>query len=127
MNKNLSFWLKLWTEKLITIYSEGALHTCSYKTCSVNMHQIYRRTPMAKCDFNKVIRQLYWSHTSTWVLYCKFAAYFQSNFYWEHLWMATSFYWKIFILASTNHEITTNSKCKFATTCAAKIWKTFCP
>ena len=24
------------------------------KTCSENMQQIYRRTPMSKCDFNKV-------------------------------------------------------------------------
>ena len=24
------------------------------KKCSENMHQIYRRTPMPKCDFNKV-------------------------------------------------------------------------
>ena len=24
------------------------------KRCSENMEQIYRRTPMAKCDFNKV-------------------------------------------------------------------------
>ena len=27
--------------------------------CSENMHQIYRRTPMPKCDFNKVAKQLY--------------------------------------------------------------------
>ena len=29
------------------------------KMCSENMHQIYRRTPMAKCDFNKIAKQLY--------------------------------------------------------------------
>ena len=28
------------------------------KRCSKNMQQIYRRTPMAKCDFNKVTKQL---------------------------------------------------------------------
>ena len=27
--------------------------------CSENMQQIYRRTPMPKCDFNKVAVQLY--------------------------------------------------------------------
>ena len=27
--------------------------------CSENMQQIYRRTPMPKCDFNKVALQLY--------------------------------------------------------------------
>ena len=34
------------------------------KRCSKNMQQIYRRTPMAKRDFNKVALQLYWNHTS---------------------------------------------------------------
>ena len=27
------------------------------KRCSENMQQIYRRTPMPKCDFNKVAKQ----------------------------------------------------------------------
>ena len=31
------------------------------KRCSKNMQQIYRRTPMRKCDFNKVAKQLYWN------------------------------------------------------------------
>ena len=38
------------------------------KRCSENRQQIYRRTPMPKCDFNKV--------ASAWVFSCKFAAYF---------------------------------------------------
>ena len=29
------------------------------KRCSENMQQIFRRTPMSKCDFNKVAKQLY--------------------------------------------------------------------
>ena len=29
------------------------------KRCSENRQQIYRRTPMAKCNFNKVALQLY--------------------------------------------------------------------
>ena len=29
------------------------------KRCSENMQQIYRKTPMLKCDFNKVAKQLY--------------------------------------------------------------------
>ena len=29
------------------------------KGCTENMQQIYRRTPMAKCDFNIVAKQLY--------------------------------------------------------------------
>ena len=36
------------------------------KMCSENMQQIYRRTPMPICDFNKVAKQLYWNLTSAW-------------------------------------------------------------
>ena len=50
------------------------------KTCSENMQQIYRRTPMLKCDFNQFAKQLYWNRTSAWVYSCKFAAYFQNTF-----------------------------------------------
>ena len=50
------------------------------KRCSENIQQIYRRTPMPKCDFNKVALQLYWNHTSGWVISCKFTAYFQNTF-----------------------------------------------
>ena len=35
-------------------------------------------------------KKLYWNHTSAWVFSCKFAAYFQNTFFWEHLWVATS-------------------------------------
>ena len=55
-----------------------------------NMQQIYRRTPMLKYDFNKLAKQLYWNHTSAWVLSCKFAIYFQNIFLWEHVWKAAS-------------------------------------
>ena len=34
---------------------------------------------MPKCDFNKVAKQLYWNHTSVWVLSCKLATYFQNT------------------------------------------------
>ena len=48
--------------------------------CSENMQQIYRRTPMPKCDFNKVALQLYWNYTSAWLFSCKFLVYFQNTF-----------------------------------------------
>ena len=51
------------------------------KRCSENVQQIYRRTPMPKCDFNKVPKQFYWNHTSVWVFSCKFAAYFRTPFH----------------------------------------------
>ena len=50
------------------------------KRCSENMQQIYKKTPMPKCDYNKVALQLYCNHTSAWVFSCKFAAYFQNTF-----------------------------------------------
>ena len=65
------------TEKSQKQPSRGVLR----KMCSENMQQVYRRTPMPKCDFNKVSLQLYWNYTSAWVLSCKFAAYFQNTFY----------------------------------------------
>ena len=58
------------------------------KRCSENMQQIYSRTPMPKCDFNKVALQVYWNRTSAWVFSCKFNAYFQNIFSYEHLWRA---------------------------------------
>ena len=48
-------------------------------TCSENMQQIYWRTPMPKCDLNRVTLQLYWNHTLAFVFSCKFAAYFQNT------------------------------------------------
>ena len=60
------------------------------KRCSENMQQIYRRTPMPKCNFNKVALQLYLNRTSACVFSCKLAAYFQNTFFQEHLWVADS-------------------------------------
>ena len=39
---------------ILQYYLEVALQRCSKKRCSENMQEIYRRTPMRKCDFNKV-------------------------------------------------------------------------
>ena len=52
----------------------------SRKRRSENMQQIYMRTPMPKCDYNKVALQLYCNRTLAWVFSCKFAAYFQNTF-----------------------------------------------
>ena len=56
--------------------SKGALR----KTCSENMQQIYRKTLMPECDFNKAALQLYGNHDSTWVFSSKIAVYFQNTF-----------------------------------------------
>ena len=45
---------------------------------------------MPKRDFNKFALQLYWHRTSPWVLSCKFAAYFQNTFSYEHFWVVAS-------------------------------------
>ena len=58
------------------VQSRGVLK----KRCSENMLQIYRRTPMPKCDFNKIAKQLYWNRTLGYVFSCKFTAYFQNTF-----------------------------------------------
>ena len=71
------------------IYSEAAIWRCSKEKVFWNMQQIYSRTPMQKCDFNKVAKQLCWNRTLAWV-FCKFAAYFQNTFSREHLWTAAS-------------------------------------
>ena len=42
--------------------------------CSANLQQIYRRTPLLKCDFSKVANQHYSNYTSVWVFSCKFAS-----------------------------------------------------
>ena len=36
------------------------------KRCSENMHQIYRRIPLLKCDFNKVAKLLFFVTRRTW-------------------------------------------------------------
>ena len=60
------------------------------KRCSENMQQIYRRTPMPRCNFNKVALPLYCNCTSAWVLSCKFTAYFQiCCIFSEHLSLGT--------------------------------------
>ena len=40
------------------IYSVATSRGVLRKRCSENMQQIYRRTPISKCDFNKVAKRL---------------------------------------------------------------------
>ena len=70
------------------------------------MQQIYRRTPIPKCDFNKVAKQHYWSCTSAMVFSYKFAAYFQDTFFKKHLWTAVSVFLRFqFSLLKLSQEI----------------------
>ena len=80
--KNFNF--SVWRNVCLTILFQK--QPCSgvlRKRCSENMQQIYRRTLIPKYDFTKVVKQLYWNHTSAWVFSCKFNAYFQSTFSWD--------------------------------------------
>ena len=63
-----------WVQKQLT---RGVLK----KRCVKNMMQIYRKTPILKCNFNKVALQLYWNRTLEWVFSCKFTVYFQNTFF----------------------------------------------
>ena len=94
--KLLNFWLKQTSQKAVMYFetSEQQLFRINLgcylpkqpsrgvlkKRCSENMQQINRRTPMPKCDFNKVALQLYWNHALASVFSCKFDAYFQNTF-----------------------------------------------
>ena len=48
-----------------------------WKSCCENMQQIYRRTPMQKCDFNKVALHF---GMGVWVFSCKFLHIFRKTF-----------------------------------------------
>ena len=67
---------------------DAALHRCSYEEVfwkyAANLQE---NTHAEVC---KVAKQLYWNHTSAWLFFCKFAAYFQNILLSEHLWRATS-------------------------------------
>ena len=66
---------------LLLFYAEAALQSCSYKNdalkiCSKFTAQIF----------------LFLYHTLAWVFFCKFAAYLQNTFSYEHLWRTASVY-----------------------------------
>ena len=72
------------------------------KRCSGNMQQIYRRTPMPKCNFNNAPKQLYWNCTSAWMFSCKFCCTFS-----EHLFLRTplnSYFWYLFFLQARSER-----------------------
>ena len=70
------------------------------KKCCENMQQIYKRTPMPKCDFNK---NAYWNknfnsnRTSACVFSCKYAGYFQKTFLKKCLWRTASYVTGLFL------------------------------
>ena len=61
-------------------FRDVLMHSVLCNMYSENMQQIYRRTPMPKCDFNKVMSQFYWNRTSASAFCCKFVTPFLCNF-----------------------------------------------
>ena len=92
---NISFFKR--EVKVLVGKTKAAVQAVLGKRCSENMQQIYRRTPMPKCDFNKVALQL--------------TAYFQNIFSEEHLWRTGSV--RIFIKFFQEHFPKTNRLLRF--------------
>ena len=69
-------WIIFGLTLIYSVSSEESLQRYFRNKCSEYMQQIYKRTPMTRCDFKKVAKQFYWNHTSAWVFSCKFAVYF---------------------------------------------------
>ena len=46
-------------DRMITYLQKQPPRRVLSKRYSENMQQIYRRTPMPKCDFNKIAKQIY--------------------------------------------------------------------
>ena len=78
----------LWSHAFYNMKEKQSARGALIKRCSENVQQIYRRTPMSKCDFNKFALQTYWNRLSAWVSSCKFAA--KNTLLQEHLWKTTS-------------------------------------
>ena len=95
--------LQYYPSKRLPIHKQPFRDVLS-KRCSENIHQIYKRIPIPKCDFDKVGKQPYWNHTSALVFSYKLAAYFQNTFYQEHLWMAAFAHTKIWPTMKTTER-----------------------
>ena len=77
-----SYWSNMEDVNLRKQSSRGVL----WKKFSENMHQIYRKTPMATCDFGKIAKQLnieitLWHKCSSVNLMHIFRTHFHSNSY----------------------------------------------
>ena len=61
LNDAIGVWLWMYVELglRILIVQEQPSRVVFKKRCSENMQQIYRRTPIPKCDFNKVASQFW--------------------------------------------------------------------
>ena len=65
-------------------FAEVVTISICQNSCSANVQQVYRRTPMKRCDFYKIGLLFFCTHT-TWVFSCIFVAYLQNTSFEEHL------------------------------------------
>ena len=70
-----SFTVRTCAIVLYCVNSEAALQTCSY----ITLFREYAAN-LQENNQTEVWKQLYWNHTSAWVFFCNFAAYFQITF-----------------------------------------------
>ena len=60
----LSVTIKIYLHQKWKLHDQPSRGVLTQK-CSENILKIYRRTLIPKCDFNKVVMQIYWNYTST--------------------------------------------------------------
>ena len=84
-NLMILFWYATCLWQVGSFFQKQPFRSVLRKKCSENMEQIYRRTPLPKCDFNNVAKKLYLNHTSACAFSCKSIACFQNTFFTEHL------------------------------------------
>ena len=69
------------TECLQSYYRQKQSSRVPVKMCSEHMQQSFRRTPMEKCDFNKVAKERYWNQTFPWGFLLKIYCIWRTVFY----------------------------------------------
>ena len=102
-------WKRLWHRCFPVNFQKQQTRGVFSKRCSENMLQIYRRTPMPKCYFNKVAK-----NTSERLL-LNSAKFFRTSFFTEqHWWLILFFIWM---------NIPRNTGVCFSWICLVKIVK----
>ena len=115
------FFRSVFSEKTPYLDTFQAVYYSCHSLTLYSAWWILVRTQMTKCDFSKVAWQLYWNHTSAWVFYCKFAAYFceqlfrrtsLEGYFWhssEHQTLKGQYFY--FFKFGINLKSSRNSKC----------------
>ena len=84
----IAFWLSLVVKEQYVknfLFQKHPSRGVLKKRYSENTQQIYRRTPMPKCDFNKGAKQPFLNHTFAWMFSCIFSEHLVIIIHMEHL------------------------------------------